>query len=186
VPDKFTLIRDDPATRRETGALYAMTVNSLYACGFAAIALGLARSLLDAFVALTLEKTPRGAAGKLRDNAVVQSEIGMSEARLRGARMYLLGTLGEVWDAVRRSHELPLERRIAIRLAASHATTEAIQVADTAYRAAGATAIFDRNPFERRFRDIHAVSQQVQARRAHFETVGRLMLGLDGGDTQFV
>jgi hypothetical protein len=48
-----------------------------------------------------------------------------------------------------------------------------------AYHAAGSTAIFEENPFERRFRDIHTVSQQVQGRQEHFETVGQYLLGLD-------
>jgi len=34
------------------------------------------------------------------------------------------------------------------------------------------------NPFERRFRDIHTVSQQLQGRQQHFETVGQYLLGL--------
>ena len=53
------------------------------------------------------------------------------------------------------------------------------------YRLAGSTAIFDNAPFERRFRDIHAVSQQVQGRHTNFETVGRYMLGL-GANTIFM
>ena len=105
--------------------------------------------------------------------------VAASEARLRGARMYILGTLGEIWDSVQRSHELTLDQRMAIRLAATHTIHEALQVADTAYHAAGATAIFNSNPFERRFRDIHTVAQQVQGRRSHFETVGRHLLGFE-------
>ena len=31
--------------------------------------------------------------------------------------------------------------------------------------------------FERRFRDIHTLSQQIQSRDAHYETVGRVLLG---------
>lgn len=186
VPDAFTLIRDDPAERRETGVLYAMTTNTLFACGFACVALGLARSLLDALVALAMEKTPRGYKARLRDSAVIQTEIAAAEARLRGARLYLLGTLDEVWDGVQRTNALSLDHRIAIRLAATHTIQEAVQVADTAYHAAGATAIFDRNPFERRFRDIHALAQQVQARRSHFETVGRHLLGVGIDDLQFI
>jgi alkylation response protein AidB-like acyl-CoA dehydrogenase len=185
VPEAFTLIRDDPAARRETGTLYCMTTTMLFACGFACVALGVARSLLDALVELALEKTPRGSKTKLRDSALAQSEIATSEARLRGARMYLLGTLGEIWDSVQRSNQLNLDQRMAIRLAATHVIHEAVEVADMAYRAAGATAIFDRNPFERRFRDIHTVAQQLQAQRMHFETVGRYLLGLDA-DLRFV
>ena len=68
---------------------------------------------------------------------------------------------------------------MAIRLAASQTLKEAIAVGDFAYHAAGATAIFESHPFERRFRDMHAVAQQVQARRSHFETVGRYLFELD-------
>lgn len=185
VPDALTLLRDDAATRREAGPLYVMTTNALFAAGFAGVALGLARSLLDATTALAREKTPRGAARTLSQSALLQAEIATAEARLRGARAYLYATVGEVWSEVRRGLRLTLDQRMAIRLASSHALSEAVQVADIAYHAAGATAIFERQPFERRFRDIHTLAQQVQARRAHFETVGRYLLGLDG-DLQFV
>ena len=42
---------------------------------------------------------------------------------------------------------------------------------------AGSTAIFDNQPFERRLRDMNSVSQQLQGRRTHFETVGLYLLG---------
>ncbi|MGE0628437.1 MAG: hypothetical protein AB7O43_11490, partial [Hyphomicrobiaceae bacterium] len=52
------------------------------------------------------------------------------------------------------------------------------EAADFAYHAAGAAAIFESGPFERRYRDMHTVSQQVQAHAANFELVGRAMLGV--------
>jgi hypothetical protein len=60
---------------------------------------------------------------------------------------------------------------------------QAAQVVDTAYALAGATAIFESQPFERRFRDVHAVTQQIHGRDAHFEAVGRYLLGLDPAST---
>ncbi|MGH6981822.1 MAG: acyl-CoA dehydrogenase family protein, partial [Stellaceae bacterium] len=177
VPEELTVIRDVPQGRRETGPLYRMTTHLLFAGAFAGVALGLARGLLDALVALALEKTPRGYRGMLRDNAATQTEIAVAEARLRGARRYLLGTLEDAWRDVQRAGGFAMEQRMAIRLAATHAIQEAVAVADFSYHAAGATAIFDANPFERRFRDIHALAQQVQARRSHYETVGRHLLG---------
>ena len=41
---------------------------------------------------------------------------------------------------------------------------------------AGATAVFSANKFERRFRDMHAIAQQVQARDTHYEDVGKALL----------
>ncbi len=68
---------------------------------------------------------------------------------------------------------------MTIRLAATHAIQQAVTVVDFAYHAAGATAIFAANPFERRFRDMHTVAQQLQGRKAHFETVGQYLLDLE-------
>jgi alkylation response protein AidB-like acyl-CoA dehydrogenase len=179
VPAAYSLVRDDPAARRCQGPLYAFPSNSLFACGFASVALALARGLLDSLASLALEKTPRGYKSALRESAVFQSELAQSEARLRGARHYLTATLGDVWREVEASNRMTVEQRMAIRLAATHVIHEAVQVGDAAYHAAGASAIFARNPFERRFRDLHAVAQQLQGRRSHFEAVGKFLLGVE-------
>jgi len=70
------------------------------------------------------------------------------------------------------------EQRVAIRLAATFAIHAAKEVVDMLYEAAGSHAILRSGPFERRFRDIHALTQQLQGRKAHFENVGRFLLGL--------
>ncbi|HXM71019.1 MAG TPA: acyl-CoA dehydrogenase family protein, partial [Thermoanaerobaculia bacterium] len=133
VPEAYTIARDDQSERRCRSTLYALPTNSIFSCGFACVALGLARALLDAFSALALEKTPRGYKSRLRESAVVQSDLAEAEARLRGARMYLMGTLGEIWANVERRNAVTLEERMAIRLAATHTIHEATRVADTAY-----------------------------------------------------
>ena len=179
VPEAHAVGRDDPAYRKHPGALYVLPTNSLYSCGFASLALGVSRAMLDAFVALAMEKTPRGYKHALRLSAVTQTEVAEAEARLRAARAYLRGTLGEVWESVQRTGTLAVGERMAIRLAASQTIKEAVAVGDFAYYAAGATAIFEKHPFERRFRDLHAVSQQLQARRSHFETVGKYLLDVE-------
>ena len=124
-------------------------------------------------------KVPRGMERSIRENATVQASVAVAQARLGAARAYLHQTLSEVWDAVARSYELTVDQQVAVRLAATHATHEAAAVVDTAYALAGSNAIFVDRPFERRFRDIHAVTQQLQGRRAHYEHVGRYLLGLD-------
>jgi alkylation response protein AidB-like acyl-CoA dehydrogenase len=185
VPHAYSVSRDDPAERRHPGPLYCFPAGSLYASGFAGVAMGLARAMLDAFVELARDKTPRGGRRTLRDNHVVQSQVAQSEARLRSARMFLLGSLAEIWGDVGRSGALALEQRMTIRLAATYAIHQARDVADTVYAAAGSSAIFTAGAFERRFRDMHAVTQQLQGRASHFETVGQFLLGLEA-DTQFV
>ena len=114
----------------------------------------------------------------LRDNNVVQSQVAQAEAQLRSARAFLYQSLEEITQEVERSGRLTLDQRMTIRLASTFAIHQSLSVVDTAYHAAGSTAIFEENPFERRFRDINTVSQQLQGRQEHFETVGQYLLGL--------
>jgi hypothetical protein len=36
--------------------------------------------------------------------------------------------------------------------------------------------VFAKNPFERRFRDMHAIAQQIQARDTQYEDAGKAIL----------
>ncbi len=179
VPDAYSVCRDTDAERRQFGALYRFTTTHLYAAGFAGVALGIARGALEALVEVARGKTPSATTRGLRDSPVVQSQVAQAEAKLRAARALLLTTLHEAWDEALRTSALSLDTRMSIRLASTYAIHQAKEVTSTAYQEAGATAIFQSNPFERRFRDAHSVSQQVQARTTHFETVGQHLLGLN-------
>jgi alkylation response protein AidB-like acyl-CoA dehydrogenase len=178
VPEEYTVLREAAAKPRQTGLLYAFSSSNVYAAGFAGVALGIARSALDSFVELARDKIPRGAKSTLRDNNLVQAQVAQSEAKLCGARAFLLGSLDEIWRDAAAAGKLTIDHNTTIRLASTWAIHQAREVVDTAYHAAGATAIFESNSFERRFRDIHTVVQQYQGRQAHFETVGQVLLGL--------
>jgi alkylation response protein AidB-like acyl-CoA dehydrogenase len=78
-----------------------------------------------------------------------------------------------------------MERRATLRLATTHAIRLAVEVVDTVYNAAGATAIYEGHLLQRSFQDIHVISQHVQSRRAHYELVGRHWLGLPTDDARF-
>jgi indole-3-acetate monooxygenase len=185
VSEKYTVLRDAAVKPCQPGLLYAFSSSNMYASGFAGVALGIARGALDAFVELARDKIPRGARRTLRDNNVVQAQVSQSEARLCGARAFLLGSLDEIWREVSGSGRLTTDHNVTIRLASTWAIHQAREVVDMAYHAAGATAIFESNPFERRFRDIHTVIQQYQGRQAHFETVGQALLGLEPEGAMF-
>ena len=183
VPREHSIARDDPAERRYPAPLYCFPQGSLYASGFAGVALGIARSLLEDFLTLARDKTPRGYGRTLRESAVTQSRVARAHAQLDSARVYLLSTLDRVWRDVGERGALGLDQRVAIRLAASFAIQQAREVADFAYHASGGTAVFTANAFERRFRDIHTVAQQLQGRDDHYETVGKFLLGLEPDTT---
>jgi alkylation response protein AidB-like acyl-CoA dehydrogenase len=177
VDDAHTVTREWPAERHETGLLYRFQAMQLYAAGFACVGLGTARAALDAFIALAKDKSQAWSSERLRDNNAVQHIVGYADAALKAAKSGLLDVLGEQWEAVGQAGELTVEGRIAVRQAATFAIHTARDVVHQVYHEAGSTAIFDKQPFERRLRDINSVSQQLQGRRTHFETVGLHLLG---------
>ena len=183
VPEAYSTTREDPTLRREPGRIYAFTMQGLYTVAAAAVALGLARGMLDAFEALAMKKTPRALASRLADNAFVQTNVAQTEAKLQAARAYLLDTLATITARATATEPIDIPDRALVRLAAVHAIQTSIEVVDFSYRAAGSDAIFTDRAFERRFRDIHTLSQQTQGRMANFEAVGQILLGTvpDGG-----
>jgi alkylation response protein AidB-like acyl-CoA dehydrogenase len=178
VPDEYTVERGTAVCPREPGLLYAFSSSNVYSAGFAGVSLGIARGVLDSFIELARDKIPRGAKRTLRDNNLIQAQTAQSEARIDAARAFLLRSLDEIWRQAARTGRLSLDHNTTIRLASTWAIHQARDAIDTLYHAAGATSIFEENAFERRFRDIHTVAQQYQGRQSHFETVGRVLLGL--------
>ena len=182
VPEAFSGTREDPTLRRDRGPLYAFTMQGLYACGVAAVALGIARAMLDAFIELAAAKTPRYLA-RLADSPSVQSDVARREADIGSARAWLVAILKDVHDRADQIEPIASADRVQVRLACTHAIHQAEKTANWVYKAAGTSAIFPGTPFERRFRDIHTVSQQIQAREAHFEAVGRILFNGDPDGT---
>jgi indole-3-acetate monooxygenase len=179
VPEDYTIDYHalNSAGRREHGALYSFTIYQLFGSSFPAIALGIARTMLDDFCKLAQAKTPMGQTSLLRDGAVIQSQVGVAQSQLAAARAFFIASWEEIWQAAQ-SGAMTIDQRVRLRMASSHASQTARQVVETVYLAAGATAIFESNPFERRFRDMHAVSQQSQSQFSIFEAIGRHFLGL--------
>ena len=178
IPEKFAALRDDPGALRETGPLYRIPTNSIYSMGFAATALGVARSQFDAAVDLSRKKTPQGLSA-MKENTAVQGLIGLTEAKLRRARAYLFATATEVWNDLAQGKPYTEGHRVALRLASTSTIHQATEIVNVAYHMAGATAVFRANGFERRLRDMHAINQQLQARDTHYEEMGKVLLSGD-------
>jgi alkylation response protein AidB-like acyl-CoA dehydrogenase len=176
IPEKFAVLRDDPTALRETGPLYRITTYTMFGLGFAAVSLGVARATLDAAIDLARGKASFGLKA-MRENNAVQGAIGRLEGNLRAARAYLYAAANEAWRDLTETGSLGEQHRIALRLASTWTIHQAASVVDAAYHMAGATAVFRANKFERRFRDMHAIAQQVQARNNHYEDVGKAILG---------
>lgn len=183
VPEERTVIAKG-APLVIDNARYRIPFGLSFSGGDAAIALSVARSCLTEFYELAGSKTPRYVQGLLRDQPITQFSVGQAEAAQRSGRAFLMDAVGEIWREIVAKGEASLERRAALRLAATHAIRLAAQVVESVYTAAGATAAFEGNLIQRHFQDIHVITQHVQGRLAHYELVGQYWLGLPIDETR--
>jgi len=177
IPESHAVPRGGPDRPQVSGRLYVFTPSTLYSSGFAGVALGIARAMLDDFIADVRATVPRGAKERRGDNNVIQAEVGRAEARIRSARALLLNTVAELWRDAQEINSFDQPRLLSLRLATTWAIQQARETVAALYLAAGAMVVFERRPFEKRFRDIHTLTQQIQGHAAHFETVGQILMG---------
>ena len=176
VPKSHTFI--ESRNPHESGPLYLIPRSLFFGASFGSVALGVARSALDAAIEVATKKTPQEQT-LLRDQPSIQRDIGRAEALWGAANAFLMEKAGLLWRSAVELGSLSLEDRIPLRLAGTHAVRQAAEVVDIAYSAFGATAIFESTPVQRKFQDAHAITQQIQGRMEHYETAGQFFLGLE-------
>ena len=176
VPKGHTFIESrDP---HEGGPLYLIPRSLFFGASFGSVALGVARSALDAAIEVATRKTPQEQT-LLRDQQSIQRAIGRAEALWGAAHAFLMEKATLLWRSAVELGSLSLEDRIPLRLAGTHAIRQAAEVTDIAYSVFGANAIFESTPVQRRFQDAHAITQQIQGRMDHYDTAGQFFLGLE-------
>lgn len=176
VREERSFFRNAPPS--EPGPMYAILQTLLYGVGDAAVSLGVARTCLETFTELAGSKTPRSMQALLRDQSMIQVNVGQCEAALRSGRAFLVEAVGNLWEEVTATGRTSQDRRAELRLAITHSVRLACQAVDIIYNAAGATAVLKGNLIHRHFQDMHVMTQHAQARMAYYEMVGRHWLGL--------
>jgi len=161
------------------GPLFRFPVFGLLALGIAAVATGIARTAIDALVAIAGAKTPTGSKRLLGERAAIQMQVAQAEAALESSRAWLRASVAAAWDAACSRGSISVAERATLRLAATEATTRATRAVDLMYEAGGGTSIYVTSPLQRCFRDIHVVTQHAMVSPATYELTGRLLLGLD-------
>jgi len=159
--------------------LYGIPTTLLFATGFATVALGVARKSLDIAIEVGRNRTPYRSGVLLRDHQTTQRTIGEAHAQQSSARAFLREAHGRLWDSACNRGALITDERIQLRVAATHAIRTSAQVVDAAYTLCGASGIFQSNPIQRRFQDMHVITQHVQGHYVHYETAGQYLLGLE-------
>jgi alkylation response protein AidB-like acyl-CoA dehydrogenase len=161
------------------GPLYRDGYQNLAFVLQSAQALGVARGSLVAFTELAAG-TVRWLSGvPLRDRPMVQITVARAEAKVASARAWLREAVAEAWDTILTGDPPDPRQRIRGRMAITHGISTAVGVADVLQQVAGAAAVPEDHPLQRRFQDLRTAAAHVQAAPSIFELTGALLLGAD-------
>ena len=143
-----------------------------------AVAWGLARAGLDAFVELAEGKHPRFTRKSLRERAFAQRAIAEAEVRFRSGKALVVELLEEMWTRVQVRGHITSKERAMFQIACSDNVRGCRQAIELIVEAAGTTANEKAHPLERIARDIKVVGQHISVAPQNIEDGGRLLLGL--------
>lgn len=159
--------------------LYAFPPFGLLALSIASVALGIAGAALGDLVDLAGGKTPTGSTRPLAARPDTQARVARGRAAVDAAAALIAAAVGDAWEAARAGDPIGVERRAALRRAATHATETAAAVTSDMYALGGGTSVYASSPLQRRHRDVHVATQHALIAPATWELTGRLALGLE-------
>jgi len=132
---------------------------------------------VDDLVELAGAKTATMANRALEAAPDTQARVARAEARLRSATALIDHAIGDAWEEAHGDHAVTVERRAALRMAATHAMESAAGVVDEMYALGGGTSIYETSSLQRRFRDVHVATQHMLVGPSTWEFAGRVLLG---------
>jgi alkylation response protein AidB-like acyl-CoA dehydrogenase len=177
VPAPYASFHTDPLVL--TDPRYKLPLSSRISPGLGAMALGIARSAIEALIELAGGKRQERTSQPLSEDRGAQTRLSQAEALVCSARLFLFDTVERVWHDVLAGREATVEARAQGRLASWHAVTSACQAVDLVYLTDGATSLYATCPIERAFRDVHAITQHIGVQPRILETTGRVLFGLE-------
>ena len=143
-----------------------------------AVALGVARGMVDAFTDLAMNKTPFLSATMLKDRPIAQYRLGEAEATLRAARAFVMEAMDGLTDSLANGEPEPSYEATKIaRLACTFGSQTGMHVADLMHNTAGTSASYMTSPMERKLRDAHACASHRWVGYSLYDEIGRQFLG---------
>jgi alkylation response protein AidB-like acyl-CoA dehydrogenase len=179
VPEEHMVLPFDIPARHD-GPLYRYSFWSLLTVLMAGIALGIGQRALDELATLAPHKRrPTNTAITIAEDPHVQIEFARAETALQCAKTMLVDSLGTSWDTACNG-DIPSGTRTATtQMAMLEVARVATAATAFALRAGGAGAVYNHQPIQRCFRDMHTVIQHIAYSDNGLNNYSRTRFGLN-------
>jgi indole-3-acetate monooxygenase len=143
------------------------------------VTVGIAEGALAEITTLASGKVPLCADATLAANPLFRNRLAEADAHLRAARALLDADIAALWAIATAGTELTPEIRARMRATAVWVVTAAASVVDTAYTFGGGSALYSRSPLQRRWRDVHTITQHFAVKPDTLTLAGAVLAGQD-------
>jgi 3-hydroxy-9,10-secoandrosta-1,3,5(10)-triene-9,17-dione monooxygenase len=161
------------------GTLYKLPAVSLFAFAIAGVSLGIARGAIQHFAETTRNRLSAYTGRNLADFTNLQVHLAEAAALADAAEAIVLRDCDEATRITEAGIVPSIEQRARYRRDGAFAATLCTRAVDLLFAASGGGAIYERNPIQRAFRDVHAANAHYVLNWSVSGAVyGRVALGL--------
>jgi 3-hydroxy-9,10-secoandrosta-1,3,5(10)-triene-9,17-dione monooxygenase len=168
-----------PGRERHAGPLFRLPALSLFPFAIIGTLIGTAQGAVEQFVATTRTKHSNYTGKGLADFATLQERIAKAAALVDAAEAICLRDCDEAMGIAEAGGMPGLEERARYRRDAAVAARLCTEAVELIFTGAGGTAIYEKNPLQLAFRDIHAANAHYMLSwDVNLPMYGRVALGL--------
>jgi 3-hydroxy-9,10-secoandrosta-1,3,5(10)-triene-9,17-dione monooxygenase len=168
-----------PGSEANPGVLYQLPAVSLFAFAIAGVSLGIARAAIQHFSETTRNRLSAYTGRNLADFTTLQVRLAEAAALADAAEAIMLRDCDEATRITESGIVPSLEQKASYRRDGAFAATLCTRAVDLLFAAMGGGAIYERNPIQRAFRDVHAANAHyVLNWDVNGAMYGRVALGL--------
>lgn len=167
VPDHRTLAVSDtkggktPGSEVNPAVLYRLPVFALFPYVLSGVALGIAEGIVDDYVEAAKARVTNYTGAKVGDFQAVQIKVAEASAAAQAARLVMLNSCTEATDMTANGVVPDIERKVAYRRDGAYSVGLCTKAVDLIAGVSGAGGLYNRNPVQRAFRDVHAVNAHI-------------------------
>jgi 3-hydroxy-9,10-secoandrosta-1,3,5(10)-triene-9,17-dione monooxygenase len=149
--------RDNPGQAVNPGPLYRLAWASVFAYAIAAPAIGAAIGALDCWREGSRARRTAYDHKLVAEDPFAQMRLAEAASAVDGASQRMLDTFDEMMRLAADGGEIGVARRARLRWDAANAVQLSVHAVDLMFESSGGRAIFQDNPIQRYFRDVHAI-----------------------------
>ena len=185
VPEYRTLAMNDtrggptPGSARNPGVLYRLPLMALFQFCITGPILGMAQGAVQGFIKKTRERAASYTGAKIAELATMQVRVAEAGALVDSAELMMRNCADDATRQTAAGKIPSIEDKVRWRRDAAFAVRQCVRAVDLIFEAYGGGGLYDHQPIQRAWRDIHAGAAHISfAFDAVGTTYGKVMLGL--------